>query len=75
MLVLTRKPGEKIRIGDSITVTVVEVTPGKVKLGVAAPREVSVDRQEVAAAKAAGGTPATPPGRTRPAPARPGPRG
>lgn len=58
MLVLTRKPHERILIGDDITVEVLEMGPGKVRLGVVAPREVCVDREEtrearVAAARAA----------------------
>ena len=51
MLVLTRKPGEAVHIGGGIVVTVVEVQGGKVKLGIAAPREVVIDRDEVAAVR------------------------
>ena len=47
MLVLTRKLGEKIRIGDSITVTVVEVDRGKVRIGIEAPKDVRVMRDEL----------------------------
>ena len=47
MLVLTRKAGETIAIGDDILLTVVEVGPGRVKLGIVAPRHVDVDRLEV----------------------------
>jgi carbon storage regulator len=47
MLVLTRKVGEKILIGDSIVVQVVEVSRGSVKLGIEAPAVVSVFRYEV----------------------------
>lgn len=49
MLVLTRKEDEGIVIDGRITVTVVEIRGGKVKLGVTAPKEVSVHRQEVQA--------------------------
>lgn len=47
MLVLTRRTGEEIVIGDVIRVTVVEVQGNKVRLGVTAPASVRVDRQEV----------------------------
>lgn len=47
MLVLTRKIGEQIIIGDNVRVTVVSVGPGRVKIGIEAPPSVSVDRQEV----------------------------
>src|SRR4051812_39352337 len=47
MLVLTRKVGEAITVGDDIRITVVEIRAGKVRLGIAAPGEVVVDRQEV----------------------------
>lgn len=47
MLVLSRKVGEDIVIGDSIRITVVEMRGGKVRIGVVAPRDVVVDRKEV----------------------------
>lgn len=47
MLVLSRKQDDRIVIGDEITVTVVEIRKGRVKLGISAPREVSVNRQEI----------------------------
>lgn len=47
MLVLTRKLGEQIVIGDGIRITVVGVGPGRVKIGVEAPANVRVDRQEI----------------------------
>ncbi len=47
MLILTRKTGEKIRIGDDIVLSVVEISKGVVKLGIDAPREVAILRQEV----------------------------
>ncbi len=47
MLVLTRQLGERLIIGDDIEVTVVEIRPDRVKLGVSAPPEVSVHREEV----------------------------
>ena len=47
MLVLTRKLGENIRIGDVIEITVLEVRSGQVKLGIDAPPEVKVHREEI----------------------------
>jgi carbon storage regulator len=47
MLVLSRKPGERIVIGPNIELTVVEIRGNKVRLAVDAPREVSVHRQEI----------------------------
>jgi len=47
MLVLTRKANEEIVIGDNIRITVVEVAPGRVKIGITAPKSVRVDRAEI----------------------------
>ena len=47
MLVLSRKLGEKIYIGDQICITVVDIDRGKIRLGIEAPKEVPVHRQEV----------------------------
>lgn len=47
MLILTRKVGESINIGDEITVTVLGVNGQQVKLGIDAPKDVSVHREEV----------------------------
>jgi carbon storage regulator len=47
MLVLTRKPGETIVIGGRIRVTVTAVEGNKVRLGVSAPADVPIDREEV----------------------------
>ena len=47
MLVLTRKPGQSIMIGDSIEVSVLSVLGEKVRLGITAPREVAIFRDEV----------------------------
>lgn len=47
MLVLSRQRDESIIIGDNIVVTVVDVRGDKVRLGIEAPREVSVHRREV----------------------------
>lgn len=47
MLVLTRKIGEKIVIGKNITVTVIGIGPNRVRLGIVAPEDVRIDRQEI----------------------------
>ena len=58
MLVLTRKPGERLVIGNNIVVTVVSVRNGQVRLGFEAPREVSIRREEIV-------TPTAEPGETK----------
>jgi carbon storage regulator len=47
MLVLTRRVNERIVIGDDVTVTVLEVRGDQVRLGIDAPRDVKVFREEV----------------------------
>ncbi len=47
MLVLSRKKNESIIINDDITITVVEIRGDKVRLGIEAPKSVTVHRQEV----------------------------
>jgi carbon storage regulator len=47
MLVLSRKVGERILIGDQVTVTVVRITGGGVRLGIEAPPELAVIREEL----------------------------
>lgn len=47
MLVLTRKLNEKIRVGDDITVTIIQIDKGSVKIGFEAPENVSIYRDEV----------------------------
>jgi carbon storage regulator len=49
MLVLSRKPGEKILIGDKISITVVRIAPGIVRIGVEAPEDLPILREELAA--------------------------
>lgn len=53
MLALTRKAGERIVIGDNITVTVVEVKGDVVRLGIEAPKEIRILRGEIIDAIAA----------------------
>lgn len=47
MLILSRKLDEKIKIGDDITLTIIEIHGDQVKIGVEAPKNVKVFRQEV----------------------------
>lgn len=47
MLVLSRKPNERIKIGEDIWVTVIEVRGDKVRIGVEAPTDVEVHREEI----------------------------
>jgi carbon storage regulator CsrA len=47
MLVLSRKSGESVQIGDSIEVRVLEVSGGKVKLGFSAPPHIAIQRNEI----------------------------
>lgn len=47
MLILTRRVGETVMIGDNVTVTVLGVKGNQVRLGVNAPRDVAVHRQEI----------------------------
>jgi carbon storage regulator len=47
MLVLSRKLGEKICIHDNICITVIDIDRGKVRLGIDAPRDVPIFRQEL----------------------------
>jgi len=47
MLILTRRVGETLMIGDEITVTVLEVKGSQVRIGVNAPKEVAVHREEI----------------------------
>ncbi|WP_026911635.1 carbon storage regulator CsrA [Patulibacter minatonensis] len=64
MLIVSRREGEKLMIGDDVEITVVEVAGGAVKIGIEAPRSVPVYREELWAAvrdenRAAAGAPAT----------------
>ncbi|MBW3540019.1 MAG: carbon storage regulator [Planctomycetes bacterium] len=47
MLVLSRKPGERIMIGDEVVVTVVRIGPNNVRIGIDAPAEMNIVREEL----------------------------
>lgn len=47
MLILTRRVGETLMIGDSVTVTVLGVKGNQVRIGVSAPKDVAVHREEI----------------------------
>ena len=48
MLVLSRKENERLMIGENIVVKIVRVSGGKVRLGIEAPAEISIRREELA---------------------------
>ncbi len=47
MLVLTRKAGERIKIGDDVVISVLEISKGNVRIGVEAPKRVPIHRHEI----------------------------
>ena len=47
MLVFTRKPGQSLMIGDNITIKVLSVERDQIRVGISAPREIPVHREEV----------------------------
>ena len=47
MLVLTRKSGQSIRISNNVVVTILESNAGQVKIGVSAPNEIPIHREEI----------------------------
>jgi len=47
MLILTRRPGESIRINDDISITVIDVNGRQVRLGITAPADIAVHREEI----------------------------
>jgi carbon storage regulator len=50
MLIITRRAGEKIRVGDDVLIEVIEVTGSTVRIGIAAPKSIPVYREEIWAA-------------------------
>ena len=65
MLVLTRKTNQSIMIGDEIEITVLAVSGEKVRIGIEAPRDISVFRQEVLDSMDEADRPKSPPEPTR----------
>ena len=66
MLIITRRPGEKVMLGDDVVIEVIEVSGSSVRIGIAAPKSIPVYREELwravkdeneAAAKAKGDLP------------------
>jgi len=57
MLILMRRPGESIHIGPNIVVTLVSLERNRARIGVEAPRDIAVDREEIAELKKGGNTP------------------
>lgn len=51
MLVLTRRLNERIFIGDNIVITLVDIDRGKVRIGIEAPSDLRVDREEIRKAR------------------------
>jgi carbon storage regulator len=47
VLIITRKPGERVMLGDDIVVEVIEVSGASVRLGIAAPRSLPIYREEI----------------------------
>lgn len=57
MLILTRRPVETIYIGENVTVTVLGVVGNQVRLGISAPKNITIDREEIRDRKRAGWVP------------------
>ena len=55
MLVLSRKVDERIRVGDEVTITVVRISPGVVRIGIDAPPHLAIVRGELEESDAPGG--------------------
>jgi len=47
MLILTRRPGETVMIGDDVSVTVLSIKGNQIRVGVTAPRNIPVHREEI----------------------------
>ena len=69
MLIITRRPGEKIMVGDDVVVEVIEVSGSSVRIGIAAPKSIPVYREEIWG-WSPGGEPCRRSVRRRPAPGR-----
>ncbi len=57
MLILMRRPGESIHIGPNIVVTLVGMERNRARIGIEAPRDIAVDREEIAVRKKNGDEP------------------
>jgi carbon storage regulator len=57
MLVLSRKLGEKIVVGDNIVITVVKIDRNQIRIGIEAPQDVPVYREEIAPVRAGAAAP------------------
>jgi carbon storage regulator len=57
MLILMRRPGESIHIGPNVVVTLVSLERNRARIGIQAPRDVTVDREEIAKRKQSGEPP------------------
>jgi carbon storage regulator len=68
MLILTRRVGESVVIGEDVTVTVLGVKGNQVRIGINAPKHVAVHREEIFERIKNGARPATAPDHQRPAP-------
>ncbi len=51
MLVITRKLNEELKVGDDVTIEIIEIRGNRVRLGITAPRDIEVHRKEVWEAK------------------------
>jgi carbon storage regulator len=47
MLMLTRRPGERLMIGNNVVVQIMEIKGNQVRVGVEAPKDIDVDREEI----------------------------
>lgn len=56
MLVLSRKAGERILIGDDVAITIVRIGPNSVRIGIEAPKSMNIVREELIEAVGLGGT-------------------
>lgn len=60
MLILTRRAGERLRIGDDVIVTILEIRGTQARIGIEAPKSVAVDREEIYLRKQAASSPQAP---------------
>jgi carbon storage regulator len=72
MLILTRRSGETVHIGDDVMVTVLAIKGNQVRIGIKAPRSIAVDREEIFERKRTEGAARQSPAEA-PAPRAPGP--